>query len=100
MRASRATAAAGALVACACSMLGATTAGAAETRSASFTEAGEHQFVVPAGVTSVQVTLVGGSGGEGTGFAPGGSGDTVTASLAVGPGETFYAEVAGNGYST
>jgi hypothetical protein len=75
-------------------------AGAAETRSASFTEAGEHRFVVPAGVTSVQVTLVGGSGGAGTGFAPGGSGDTVTGTLAVTPGETFYAEVAGNGYAT
>jgi hypothetical protein len=80
-------------------MLGPAGAGAAETRSASFSEAGEHPFVVPAGVTSVQVTLVGGNGGEGVGFAPGGSGDTVTATLAVSPGETFYAEVAGDGNS-
>jgi hypothetical protein len=74
-------------------------AGAAETRSASFTEAGEHPFVVPAGVTSVQVTLVGGNGGQGVGLAPGGTGDTVTATLAVSPGETLYAEVAGDGNS-
>jgi hypothetical protein len=80
-------------------MLAPATAGAAETRSASFTEAGEHQFVVPAGVTSVQVTLVGGNGGQGVAFAPGGSGDTVTATLAVSPGETLYGEVAGDGYS-
>jgi hypothetical protein len=78
-------------------MLAPAAAGAAETRSASFTDAGEHPFVVPAGVTSVQVTLVGGSGGEGVGFAPGGTGDTVTATLAVTPGEMLYAEVAGDG---
>jgi hypothetical protein len=80
-------------------MLAPATAGAAETRSASFTEAGEHEFVVPAGVTSVQVTLVGGNGGQGVPSAPGGSADTVTATLAVSPGETLYSEVAGNGYS-
>ena len=91
--------AAGALVACVCLMLGPATAGAAETRSASFTEAGENPFVVPVGVTSIQVTLVGGNGGQGTGLAPGGSGDTVTATLTVSPGETLYAEVAGDGYS-
>jgi hypothetical protein len=99
MRASWATAAAGALVACACSTPAPAAAGAAETRSASFTEAGEHPFVVPAGVTSVQVTLVGGTGGQGVGLAPGGSGDTVTATLAVSPGETLYGELAGDGYS-
>jgi hypothetical protein len=92
-------AAAGALVACACLMLAPAAVVAAETRSASFTEAGEHPFVVPAGVTSIQVGLVGGNGGQGTGSAPGGTGDTVTATLAVSPGETFYAEVAGDGYS-
>ena len=80
-------------------MLAPATAGAAETRSASFTEAGEHEFVVPAGVTSVQVTLVGGNGGQGVSLAPGGSADTVTATLAVSPGETLYGEVAGDGYS-
>jgi hypothetical protein len=88
-----------ALVACVCLMLGPAASGAAETRSASFTEAGEDPFVVPAGVTSVQVTLVGGNGAQGTGFAPGGSGDTVTATLAVTPGETLYAAVAGDGYA-
>jgi hypothetical protein len=99
MRASWATGTAGALVAYVCVLLGPAGAGAAETRSASFTEAGEHPFVVPAGVTSIEVTLVGGNGGEGVGLAPGGSGDTVTATLAVSPGETLYPEVAGDGYT-
>ena len=100
MRADWLTGASGALIACVCAMLGPAAAAAAETRSTSFSEAGEHQFVVPAGVTSVQVMLVGGSGGEATGFAPGGSGGTVTATLAVSPGETLFAEVAGDGYSS
>jgi Glycine rich protein len=70
---------------------------AATIASQSFTSEGEHAFVVPAGVTSVQVTLVGGNGGAGKGGASGGIPATVTAQLAVTPGETLYAEVAGNG---
>src|SRR5262249_53381378 len=73
---------------------------AAETASQTFTSAGEHPFVVPAGVTRLQVALVGGNGGAGKGGAFGGSGGipaTVTAELAVSPGEITYAEVAGNG---
>lgn len=46
-------------------------AAAAETVSKSFTTAGEHEFVVPAGVTSVQVKLVGGDGAPGVGGFPG-----------------------------
>ena len=85
-------------------MLSPVGADAAETASASFTTTGEHAFVVPAGVTSVQVTLVGGTGGEGseshnTHKAPGGAGRIAVATLAVSPGETLFAEVAGNGLS-
>jgi hypothetical protein len=73
---------------------------AATIASQSFTSPGEQQFVVPAGVTTLQVTLVGGNGGVGAGGATGGSGGipaTVKAQLAVSPGEILYAEVAGNG---
>jgi hypothetical protein len=75
-------------------------ASAATTATQSFTSPGEYAFAVPAGVTSLQVTLVGGSGGAGKGGSSGGSGGspaTVTAQLAVTPGEILYAEVAGNG---
>ena len=83
--------------ACVCSGVGAPRAQAAETGSQTFTVAGEHPFVVPAGVTSVQAALVGGNGGAGFGGALGGTAATVTATLAVTPGETLYAEVAGDG---
>jgi hypothetical protein len=75
-------------------------ASAATIASQSFTTPGEHPFVVPAGVTSLQVALVGGIGGAGKGGASGGSGGipaTLSAQLAVSPGEIMYAEVAGNG---
>lgn len=72
----------------------------AATGSQTFTKAGENVFVVPAGVTGVQVTLVGGNGGPG--FAsgtsiPGGGGATALATIAVTPGESLYTEVAGDG---
>ena len=78
------------------------TSAAAATGSETFAATGEHAFVVPAGVTSLQVTLVGGNGASGgaanSGFhAPGGVGATAIATIAVSPGETLYAEVAGNG---
>ncbi len=41
---------------------------------------------MPPGVSSVQLTLVGGNGAEGNDGAPGGTGATVTATLAVSPG--------------
>lgn len=72
---------------------------AATPVSQSFTTAGEQQFVVPPGVTSVQVELVGGYGGSGSAGIPGGIPATDTATLTVSPGETLYAEVAGNGQS-
>jgi Glycine rich protein len=75
---------------------------AAETASQAFTVTGEHMFVVPVGVTSLQVTLVGGSGASGglgnsSFHAPGGTGGTAIATLTVSPGQTLFAEVAGNG---
>jgi hypothetical protein len=75
--------------------LAAPTARAADA-SQSFTSTGEHAFVVPSGVTSVGVSLVGGNGAPGSGQV-GGAGATAVAVLAVRPGDTLYAEVAGNG---
>jgi hypothetical protein len=86
-----------ALAAVGVSLLTASSAGAAETASESLTGAGEHRFVVPAGVSSVQVLLVGGNGGVGNGNEAGGLPATVSATLAVTPGEALFVEVAGNG---
>jgi hypothetical protein len=72
---------------------------AATPVSQSFTTPGEQQFVVPPGVDSVQVELIGGYGGNGNGGIPGGIPATATATLTVSPGEALYAEVAGNGQS-
>jgi hypothetical protein len=72
-------------------------AAAGETATQTFSVAGEHEFVVPPGVTSLQVTLVGGYGAPGNGGFGGGTGATMTATLAVSPGQTLYAEVAGDG---
>jgi hypothetical protein len=74
-------------------------AAAGGTVAEGFTVAGEHQFVVPPAVTAVDVTLVGGYGGSGSAGTPGGIPATVKATIAVSPGETLYAEVAGNGES-
>jgi hypothetical protein len=72
-------------------------AAAGETIAQDFSVAGEHEFVVPPGVTSLQLTLIGGDGATGTDGAPGGVGATVSATLSVTPGELLFAEVAGNG---
>jgi hypothetical protein len=73
-------------------------AGSAATPvSQSFTTPGEQPWVVPPGVSSVQVTLVAGHGAAGDDGTPGGIGATVTATLAVSQGESLYAEVGGNG---
>jgi hypothetical protein len=90
---------------CACWGFTAPGAQAAETGSQAFAVSGEHAFVVPAAVTAVQVTLVGGNGaagGEGkSGFhAPGGVGASAVATLAVSPGVTLFAEVAANGLTS
>jgi hypothetical protein len=72
-------------------------ADAAGVGTQAFTASGEQSFTVPAAVTSVQVRLVGGNGGNGQDGGGGGIPATVTATLAVAPGQTLYAEVAGNG---
>jgi len=55
---------------------------------------GETTFVVPAGVSSLQIEAVGGTGGEAGGdLAIGGPGAAVAGTLAVSAGETLYLEV-------
>ena len=68
----------------------------AATGSDPFTDTGENVFTVPPGVTSVDVRLIGAAGIPGLGGgAAGGAGATATATLAVRPGETLFAEVGG-----
>jgi hypothetical protein len=70
---------------------------AAEARSQSFALTGyEQAFVVPAGVTSVGVTLIGAGGGT-RGITPGGMGASVVGALSVTPGEQLFVEVGGDG---
>jgi hypothetical protein len=74
-------------------------AASAATTTETFTTAGEHPFVVPVAVTSVQIELVGARGGSGVGGSAGGPGAAYGATLAVTPGQTLFAEVGGNGHS-
>jgi Glycine rich protein len=61
---------------------------------------GEQTFSVPAGVTSVRVVAIGGSGGAGTNSGgAGGAGAQVSGDLSVTPGQVLFIEVAGNGQS-
>lgn len=71
-----------------------TTAAQALTQTFSYTGA-EQTFTVPSGVTSVNVTAVGGHGGSAA--ASGGAAAQVSGGLSVTPGETLYIEVGGNG---
>ena len=79
-------------------------AAGAETISQTFSYTGAEQtFTVPAGVFSVQVLAVGGSGGVRAGLVrhsfsvAGGAAAQVSGDLSVRPGETLYVEVGGNG---
>ncbi len=58
---------------------------------------GAQSFVVPTGVTSVVVTAYGAQGGAG--YSTGGLGGSVTATIAVTPGETLGIYVGGQGSS-
>ena len=68
-----------------------------------FSTGSEQTFTVPAGVSRVTVTAVGGRGGAGFGSDPGSSGGAggfaadVTDSLSVSGSRTLYVEVGGNG---
>lgn len=65
--------------------------------SVTFQSTGAEQcYTVPAGVSEVQVTAVGGVGGAGTGGA-GGYGAMVSGSVAVSAGGTLWVEVGANG---
>jgi hypothetical protein len=77
-----------------CVLLASAAAAQATTQTFNYT-GGEQTFTVPAGVTSVEVTAVGGHGGSAT--ASGGAAAQVTGKLSVTPGETLYVEVGGNG---
>jgi hypothetical protein len=71
---------------------------AGDTVTCKFAYTGSEQnFVVPAGVHSVQVAAVGARGGNGDSTAPGGAGGTASGVLAVTPGELLYLEVGGAG---
>ncbi len=70
----------------------------AHAANQTFTYTGAEQtFVVPEGITAVQVTAVGGHGGSGTPGGAGGPAAQVSGVLSVNPGETLYLEVGGNG---
>ena len=83
-------------------LLPATTA-VASTASVTFVDPGEQVFIVPAGVNSVGVTLVGAAGGSGgdaansNDSAAGGPGSVADAQLAVHPDEVLFAEIGGAG---
>jgi hypothetical protein len=59
---------------------------------------GEQTFVVPAGVSSIHVLAVGGSGGDAfPGGGAGGASAVVSGEETVTPGQTLYVEVGGSG---
>lgn len=82
-------------------LLVASPARAAETTT--FTTAGEHPYVVPAGVTRLAVTATGGQGGSITVTGesrPGGRAAQVTGTLEVIPGQTLHAVVGASASGT
>ncbi len=81
-----------------CGFAGVLFAGVAAAQAATQTfnyTGGEQTFTVPAGITSLEVTAIGGHGGSAA--AAGGTAAQVTGKLNVTPGETLYVEVGGNG---
>jgi hypothetical protein len=84
------------LSACLLALVAAATASAEGTATRYF-HAQQEAFVVPQGVTSVQVVAIGGHGGSNVVGAPGGQGARVTATLSVTPGTTLYVHVGGAG---
>jgi hypothetical protein len=95
LKAAKAVAVAASAVGLLAPLVGASAVGA-ETITFNYT-GGEQTLTVPAGVFSVQVIAVGGSGAT---ASPGGSGGApaqVTGELSVTPSETLYIEVGGTG---
>ncbi|MDG6110239.1 fibronectin type III domain-containing protein [Dactylosporangium aurantiacum] len=72
------------------------TARTTESAPAAFTTVGADTYVVPAGVTQIDVVVVGGRGGN-VSPATGGLGAKVSGRLAVTPGETLDVFVGGDG---
>lgn len=77
-------------------------AGSAQAAQQTITRVGETAFTVPAGVTSLQISAIGGSGGNvisssGGVLQAGGQGRSISATLAVTPGEVLYVEVGSDG---
>lgn len=71
---------------------------AAQGAQKKFEYSGEQkEFKVPLGVTSLEVTAIGGSGGTGEGGSAGGRGAIVKGDLAVKERETLYVLVGGTG---
>ncbi len=69
-------------------------------QTVSFTTPGAASWTVPAGVTSIQVVATGGAGGGDSyayGQGLGGNGATVTATLAVSPGQVLDLYIGGGG---
>ena len=92
-------------------VLGFSSSAFAETKTETFkaSKGSSFEFKVPAGVTQVEVTAVGGAGGAGEELedesfscvagagGPGGSGAKLTATLNVSPGEKLHAVFGGGG---
>ena len=70
----------------------------AQATSQTFVYTGvEQTFVVPEGITALDVSAVGGSGGAAAPGGAGGAAAQVSGVLNVSPGDTLYLEVGGNG---
>lgn len=86
-----------------CVLAGSRSVGAAQLATpTTFSTPGEHAYQVPAGINRLQVTAVGGTGGDSplggdeTRASVGGPGARVRAVIPVTPGTTIYAEVGSN----
>ena len=71
--------------------------GAASASVAAFNTAGTHSFVVPANVSSLAITAIGGAGGACIDGATGGEGATISEIVSVTPGAQLTVSVAGSG---
>ena len=84
-------------------LVGASPAGASGPVTVTFSVPGNQSWTVPAGVTSVTLSLAGGQGGLAyyrPGNLPGGKGAEVSATVAVSPGDVLAVTVAGAGHDS